>query len=157
MLCLCFPGHHSWSVSFPGTLGLLVHRAAGCCAQIPEELDQVRHSILGKLSGYSWLLCSQWEFCICCLLTNNAKDSSTWGKDCKQHPNNLWERIHGLGSAQHCSLRPQDMSSLAPALSAWTSDSHREAVPRSPRSGHSLVGRSSMSSSGGLAVVSIEP
>lgn len=69
------------------------------------------------------------------------------GKDCKQHPNNLCERIHSLGSAQSCNQHPQDVSSLAPALSAWTNHSQRDSVPRSPGSGLSLVGRSSVSCS----------
>lgn len=54
------------------------------------------------------------------------------GKECKQHPDNLCERIHSLGSAQSWNQHPQDMSSLAPALSAWTNHSQRD-------SGHPAV------------------
>lgn len=68
-------------------------------------------------------------------------------KDRKQHPNSPWERIRSLGSAQHWNQHPQDVSSLPLALSAWTNHSQRETVPRSSRSGHSLVGRSSVSCS----------
>lgn len=54
--------------------------AAGCCAQIPEELDSSQApDFLASTSGWPWLLWSQWEFCICYIITNNAKESSRCG------------------------------------------------------------------------------
>lgn len=151
-LCWCFPGQSSWGLGFPGKLGLLVHReATGCRMLCPNPRGagcKSGSSLLGKPQGIALAplesvgvlhLLSRYKQCQGKLQVWNC-----WkGKDCKQHPNNPWERIHSLGPAQCWNQHPQDVSSLAAALSAWTNHPHRETLP----SGHSLVGRSSLSCS----------
>lgn len=125
---------------------------AGSCAQIPEELDASQApASLGSPAGSPGSPGVSGSLAFAALLQTMPREvpgvEQHLGKDCKQHPNNLCERIHSLGSAQSCNQHPQNVSSLAPALSAWTNHSQRDSVPRSPGSGRSLVGRSSVSCS----------
>lgn len=129
--------------------------AAGYCAQIPEDLDASQApGSLASLRGSPGSSGVSGSFVFVASLQTMPRKApgveqleQHLGKDCKQHPNNPWERIHSLGSAQRWNQHPQDVSSLAPALSAWTNHSHKETVPRPPHSDHGLVGRSSMSCS----------
>lgn len=130
-LCWSFPGHHCWGVGFPGKPGLLVHReATGCRVLCPNPRGAGCKSgtrLLGKALWVVLAPLSQWEFCICCLVTNNAKESArhgtagaALGKGLQTAPK------QPLGEDLPWNQHPQDVSSLVLALSAGTNHSQRE-------------------------------
>lgn len=152
---MCFPGHHSWGVGFPGQLGLLVHREAlGCRMLCPNPRGagcQAGTRLLGKPQQV--VLAPLESVGVLCLLPRYKqcqRKCQVW--NCWS---STWERIanstqttHGRGSTALAQLSTGSSTHRAyPALSAWANHSHRETMPRLSHSDHGLVGRSSMSCS----------